>query len=191
MPPEWNFWASGFVPSVCLWLCGKKNFNLGHIFLTVRDSTNKTLSNDTKVSDLNCDLYTEIASFGLVATGSICVSQTHPFFSHSCPKMCKIEIKCTADASFLACWVLTLCHVIGTVAYSNDAEQCNSYPHSRRYKGIPSQRQWFAVLKSQEWEKILPTNKVCNWPERKSLSLHHSIHVFTNTCTIDQYSHCC
>ena len=63
--PGMTFWASSFFP-VCLWISGKKNFNLRHIFWTVRDkdsiwhahSTNKILSNDTKVNDLHRDLYT-------------------------------------------------------------------------------------------------------------------------------------
>ena len=35
------------------------------------------------------------------------------YFSHSCPKMCKICLKCTPDAPFLDCLALTFCYVIG------------------------------------------------------------------------------
>ena len=35
------------------------------------------------------------------------------YFSHSCPKMCKICLKRTLDATFLDCLALTSCDVIG------------------------------------------------------------------------------
>ena len=35
------------------------------------------------------------------------------YFSHSCPKMCKICLERTLDASFLDCLALTSCDVIG------------------------------------------------------------------------------
>ena len=35
------------------------------------------------------------------------------YFSHSCPKMCKIYLKRTLDATFLECLALTSCDVIG------------------------------------------------------------------------------
>ena len=35
------------------------------------------------------------------------------YFSHSCPKMCKICLKRTLDATFLDCLALTFCDVMG------------------------------------------------------------------------------
>ena len=35
------------------------------------------------------------------------------YFSHSCPKMCKICLKRIIDATFLDCFALTFCDVIG------------------------------------------------------------------------------
>ena len=35
------------------------------------------------------------------------------YFSHSCPKMCKICLKRTLDATFLDCLALMFCDVIG------------------------------------------------------------------------------
>ena len=35
------------------------------------------------------------------------------YFSHSCPKMCKICLKRQLDATFLDCLALTFCDVIG------------------------------------------------------------------------------
>ena len=35
------------------------------------------------------------------------------YFSHSCLKMCKIDIKRTLDSTFLDCLALTFCDVIG------------------------------------------------------------------------------
>ena len=44
---------------------------------------------------------------------SLSLNVVFDYFSHSCPKMCKICLKRPLDATFLDCLALTFCDVIG------------------------------------------------------------------------------
>ena len=90
------------------------------------------------------------------------------YFSHSCPKMCKICLKRPLDATFLDCLALTFCDVIGDLL---PEWACLILQGGTTF---PWRQNWRIFL-SQEWEYLLTFPARRLWGKFTGYKLHNAM----------------